>query len=108
MKIWTPLEDGMYHTDGPEVFRVEGKRLEVYQHSKGSFVNLPANITVCRTTDAPLVEMTQPRVEALQKLLFEVQLSVDAGWVGKRANAPMDIVRQMLAELAQEQPHAAQ
>ena len=46
---WQPLANGLYHTDGPEVFRIEGKRLEVYQSGKGEWVNLPAGVAVCRT-----------------------------------------------------------
>jgi len=48
-QTWRPLEAGTYHTDGEEIFRIEGARVTLYTDEGIFTFDLPQKYTVCRT-----------------------------------------------------------
>lgn len=49
---WEPVADGTYHTDGPEIFSVDGAQLTVFDAGFACSANLQQGYAVCKRTTA--------------------------------------------------------
>lgn len=46
--VWEPLPDGAYHTDGPELVKVNDARLSIVRHNGNAYVDLQQGYALCR------------------------------------------------------------
>lgn len=70
MMAWEPVENGTYHTDGPELVKVSDAKLSIVRHNGNAYVDLQQGYALCRQVpDGGVLLATPERVAALAHIL---------------------------------------